>query len=51
VNTGLEVVSDNFVYQNIGSFPTSQETFYDVYGPHFDSAELNVISVFENIFI
>jgi hypothetical protein len=50
LNTGLGMVSDNFVWQNIGLFPTSQETFCDVYGPHFDSAELNVVSAFENIF-
>jgi hypothetical protein len=33
VNVGLGGVSNKFVWQNIGSFPVSQETFCDVYGP------------------
>lgn len=46
MNTGLGVVSDNFVWKNIGSFPNSEEKFCDVYGPHLDSAELSVTSAF-----
>jgi hypothetical protein len=38
------------VWQNIGLFPASQETFCDVYGPQFDTAELDVVSAFENTF-
>jgi hypothetical protein len=37
------------MWQNIVLFPTSQETFCGVYGPGFSSAELDVMSVFENI--
>jgi hypothetical protein len=33
INTGLGGAPFKFVWQNTGSFPTSQETFYDVYGP------------------
>jgi hypothetical protein len=36
--------------QYIYSFPISRETFCDVYVPQFDTAELDVLSVFENIF-
>jgi hypothetical protein len=32
------------------SFPASRETFCNVHGPQFDTAELDVVSVFENIF-
>jgi hypothetical protein len=32
------------------SFPASRETFCNVYGPQFDTAELDVVSAFENIF-
>jgi hypothetical protein len=42
-------VSSKFMSQNTGSFPTSQETFCDVNCPHFDTAELDVMSAFENI--
>jgi hypothetical protein len=49
VNTGLGGVSNKFVWKNTDSFPASQETFYDVYGPQFDTAELDVVSAFENI--
>jgi hypothetical protein len=45
----LAGVSNNFVWENIDSFPTSRETFCNVYGPQFDTAELDVVSVFENI--
>jgi hypothetical protein len=38
------------VWENIDSFPASQETFCNVYGPQFDTAELDVVSAFENIF-
>jgi hypothetical protein len=38
------------VWENIDSFLTSQETFCNVYGPQFDTAELDVVSAFENIF-
>jgi hypothetical protein len=30
--------------------PASQETFCNVYGPQFDTTELDVVSAFENIF-
>jgi hypothetical protein len=43
-------VSDKFVWQNIYSFITSQETFCDVYGPQFDTGEVDVMNAFENIF-
>jgi hypothetical protein len=43
-------VSDKFVWQNIGLFPASQETFYSAYGPPFSTAELYVMSALENIF-
>jgi hypothetical protein len=32
------------------SFPTSPETFCNVYGPQFNTTDLNVVSAFENIF-
>jgi hypothetical protein len=38
------------VWKNIDSFPASRETFCNVYGPQFDTAELDVVNVFENIF-
>jgi hypothetical protein len=38
------------VWENIDSFPASRETFYNVHCPQFDTAELDVMSVFENIF-
>jgi hypothetical protein len=41
--------SYKFVWQNISPFPTSQETFGDVYGPQFNTAELDVMNTFENI--
>jgi hypothetical protein len=37
------------VQENIDSFPTSQETFCDVYCPQSDTAELDKVSAFENI--
>jgi hypothetical protein len=50
VQVELGEVSSKFVWENIDSFPGSQETFCNVYGPQFDTAELDVVSVFENIF-
>jgi hypothetical protein len=50
IHIGLGGVSSNFVWENIDSFLTSQETFCNVYGPQVDTAELHVVSVFENIF-
>jgi hypothetical protein len=50
LNLGLEGVSSKFVWQNIGSFPTSRETFCNMCGPKFHSAELYVLSEFESIF-
>jgi hypothetical protein len=50
VHVGLGGVSNNFVCENIDSFPASRETFCNVYGPQFNTAELDVVSVFENIF-
>jgi hypothetical protein len=50
VNVGLGGVSNKFVWQNIGSFRASQETSCDTYGPQFDTAELDVVCAFENIF-
>jgi hypothetical protein len=50
VYEGLGGVSNKFVWQNTCSFPTSQETFCDVYGPQYVSAEQDVMSAFENIF-
>jgi hypothetical protein len=47
----LERVSSKLAWQNIGSFPTSLETFCNVYGPQFHSAELDVASEFERIFL
>jgi hypothetical protein len=38
------------VWENRDSFPASQETFCNVYGPQFDTAELDAVSAFENIF-
>jgi hypothetical protein len=37
------------VWHNTGSFPTSQQTFCDVYGAQLDTAEMNVMSAFEHI--
>jgi hypothetical protein len=42
--------SSTFVWENIYSFPASQDTFCNVYGPQFYTAELHVVSAFENIF-
>jgi hypothetical protein len=50
IHIGLGGVSNNFMRENIDSFPASRETFYNVYGPQFNTAELDVMSVFENIF-
>jgi hypothetical protein len=50
IHIGLGGVSIKFVWENIDSFPTSRETFCNVYGSQFDTAELDVVSVFENIF-
>jgi hypothetical protein len=47
VHIGLGGVSSKFVWENIDSFPVSQERFCNVHGPQFDTAELCV--VFENI--
>jgi hypothetical protein len=49
VHVGLVEVSSKFVWENMDSFPTSRETFCNVYGPQFNTAELDVVSVFENI--
>jgi hypothetical protein len=43
-------VSGKFVWQNIDSFPNSRETFCDVYGPQFNTTELDVVSAFEKNF-
>jgi hypothetical protein len=43
VHVGLGGVSNNFVWENIDSFPTSQETFCNVHGPQFNTAELDVV--------
>jgi hypothetical protein len=37
------------VLQNIGSLPTSRETFCDVFGHHFDTVDLEAANAFENI--
>jgi hypothetical protein len=50
VHVGLGVVSSNLVWENIDSFCASRETFCNVHGPQFNTAELDVVSVFENIF-
>ncbi|XP_021913223.1 piggyBac transposable element-derived protein 4-like [Zootermopsis nevadensis] len=50
VHVGLGGVSSKFVWENIDSFPASRETFCNVYGPQFDTAGLDVVSSFENIF-
>jgi hypothetical protein len=50
IHVGLGGVSSKCVWENIDSFPTSQETICNVHGPQFDTAELNVVCVFENIF-
>ncbi|PNF40920.1 hypothetical protein B7P43_G14977 [Cryptotermes secundus] len=47
---GLEEVSRRFVWEDIDSFHASRESFCGVCGPQFDTAELDVISVFESIF-
>jgi hypothetical protein len=38
------------VWENIDSLPASRETFCTVYGPQFDTAELDAVSAFENVF-
>jgi hypothetical protein len=43
VHIQLGGVSNNFVWKNIDSFPTSRETFCNVHGPQFDAAELDVV--------
>jgi putative alpha-1,2-mannosidase len=43
-------VSNKFVWQNIGLFHPSQETFCDLYGPQFDTAELVIVNAFGNTF-
>jgi predicted NAD-dependent protein-ADP-ribosyltransferase YbiA (DUF1768 family) len=43
-------MSDKFVWQNIGLFPTSQERICGVCGPSFNTAEQYVVSTFENFF-
>jgi hypothetical protein len=43
-------VSNNFVWENIDSLPALRETFRNVRGPQLNTAELSVVSVFENIF-
>jgi hypothetical protein len=50
VQVELWGVSSKFLWENINSFPASQETFCNVYGPQFNTAELDVMSAFENIF-
>jgi hypothetical protein len=50
VHIGLGGVFNNFVWENIDSFPASREHFVMYMVPLFDSAELDVVSVFENIF-
>jgi hypothetical protein len=50
VHIGLGRASSKFVWENMDSFPTPWETFCNAYGPQFDTAELDVVSVFENIF-
>jgi hypothetical protein len=50
VHVGLGGVSIKFVWENIDSFPASRETFCSVYGPQFNTSELDVMSAFENIF-
>ncbi|XP_023725727.1 piggyBac transposable element-derived protein 4 [Cryptotermes secundus] len=47
---GLEEVSRRFVWEDIDSFHASRESFCGVCGPQFDTAELDVVSVFESIF-
>jgi hypothetical protein len=42
VHVGLGGVSSKFVWENIDSFPASRETFCNVYGPQFNTAELDV---------
>jgi hypothetical protein len=49
INLRLGGVSSKFVWQNTGSFPASQEIFCNAYGPQLNTAELDVISAFENI--
>lgn len=45
---GLEEVSRRFVWEDINSFHASRELFCGVCGPQFDTAELDVISVFSS---
>jgi hypothetical protein len=47
IHVGLGGVSNNFVWENIDSFPTSRETFCKVHGPQFDTVELDAVSVFD----
>jgi hypothetical protein len=49
INVGLGEVSNKFVWQNIGSFPTSRETFVMCMIRRYDPAELDVVSAFETI--
>ncbi|PNF31583.1 hypothetical protein B7P43_G00790 [Cryptotermes secundus] len=46
----LEEVPRRFVWEDIDSFHASRESFCGVCGPQFDTAELDVVSVFESIF-
>jgi hypothetical protein len=43
IHVGLGGVSSNFMWENVDSFPASQETFCNIYGPQFDTAELDVV--------
>jgi hypothetical protein len=43
VHVGLGGVSSKSVWENIDSFPTSRETFCNVYGPQFNTAEVDVV--------
>jgi hypothetical protein len=47
---GLAGVASKFVWENTDSFPASQETFCDVHGPQFDTAELDTVSSFAKQF-
>lgn len=48
VNVGVRGVSYKLVWQNVGSLPTSRETFCDVHGHRFDTAELDAVNAFVN---
>jgi hypothetical protein len=50
VHVGFGGCPVKFVWEHIDSFPASRETICNVYGPQFDTAELDVVSAFENIF-